>query len=121
MDQQEIDSYSQLPFRSEDAARQDALLRTLGFALWGTTADELKRQLLAPHPAVPSDFALSDFRELLKVSARMSAVDLQYPNYAWARSVPFYSAMISIDDQQLTASEARLEIVRRAIEYLESH
>ena len=37
---------------------------TLGLALWGRTSDDLRRQLRAPYPEIPSGFDLEDFREL---------------------------------------------------------
>lgn len=124
MDEQELDAYARSPFGTADAAHQDAQLRrllVLGQALWGGTAEDLRRQLLAPHPAIPSGFALSDFRESLKLSARICSIDLQNRNNAWMRSIPFFSATISVGTQELTASEARYKVVRKAIDYLEGH
>jgi hypothetical protein len=35
---------------------------TLGVRLWGSTTDDLRRQLLAPYPKIPSGWNLGDFR-----------------------------------------------------------
>ena len=55
------------PFRTEDAQHYEYQLfrgTALSDALWGRNSDGLERQLLTPHPEIPSAFALADFREL---------------------------------------------------------
>ena len=103
MDEQEFDSLAE---RS----------RMLTVGLWGRTPDDLQRQLLAPYPEIPSGFELDDLRELLRSVERIS-VPLIDPRYAvqW-----FSSQTILVGTQSFTVWEARCEIVRRAIEYLES-
>ena len=89
---------------------------TLTVGLWGRTPDDLQRQLLAPHPEIPSGFDLDDYRELLR-SAEQISVPLIDPRYA---VLAFSSQAIFVGTQSFTLWEARCEIVRRAIEYLES-
>jgi len=45
---------------------------TLGVRLWGSTTDDLRRQLLAPYPKIPSGWNLGDFRELQRIAQRIS-------------------------------------------------
>jgi hypothetical protein len=60
MGEQEFDSlFPPRPFGTAEAMRVEARLRrcgTLGLALWGRTSDDLRRQLLAPYPEIPSGF-----------------------------------------------------------------
>lgn len=70
MDDEEFDSLLQSrSFTTRDAARADAQLRRramLGNALWGRTLDDLKRQLVAPHPEIPAGFDVKEIRELYR-------------------------------------------------------
>ncbi len=119
MNEEQFDSLIQgRPFGPADVRlleTQAGRCTILGVALWGKTLDHLQRQLLAPYPEIPSDFELADFRKLQQwvqlISARSG--DLRF---AW---LPRSSATISIGTQRFTEWEARSEIVRRAIEYLE--
>jgi hypothetical protein len=124
MDEEELDSLLQSrPFTTKDAARADAQLRrrtALAIALWGRTVDDLRRQLLAPPPEIPSGFALNDFHELLRNIQNISD-GFSNPRHAWLTRLPFFSQTISIGRRDFTAWEARCEIVRRAIEFLENH
>jgi hypothetical protein len=105
------------PYRVEDAIREDARMRrsmSLGMALWGRTAEDLQRQLNAPHPEIPSGFDLHDFGELQR-RVEMVARSLSNPRILrLARSVASSATFAA-----LTTWDARLEIVRRAVEYLE--
>jgi hypothetical protein len=115
MDEQEFDSRFQRPFVREDAMQADARSRrcaALAGALWGTS-DYLDRQLLAPHPEIPSGFDLADFRELqqrvdvvLFFTANRDLIRRRFPMFEGA--------------QHPTLWEARREVLRRAIEYLEN-
>jgi hypothetical protein len=126
MDEQELDSsMAWLPFGTKDAKRmEDQARRTaaLGLALWGKTDDDLRRQLLAPHPEIPSGFDLADYRELQK-SYRLIAACLAGRHRSWVSGMPgirnLLSPLVVIGTERLTAFEARCEIVRRAIEFLE--
>ena len=124
MDEAEFDSLMQSrPFGREDAMRADAALRrrsTLGLALWGRTSADLQRQLLAVHPEIPSGFNLDDLRDLERSIHTISSF-LSDPRFAWLSHLAFCSWVISAGTQHFTAWEARCEIVRRAIEYLERH
>lgn len=122
VDEQEFDAslYSH-PFGTKDAMRLEAQARrnaALGIALWGRNAAELQRQLLAPHPEIPAGFDLADFRRLLR-SARGISDALGDPRHTRLHSWAHTSATIFAGSQQLTEWEARCEVVRRAIEYLE--
>ena len=68
MDEEEFDSLIQAEsFTTRDATLLDAKLRRrtmLGLALWGRTLDELKRQLVAPHPEIPVGVDVAELREL---------------------------------------------------------
>jgi hypothetical protein len=124
MDEQEFDSLMQSrPFGRDDAMRADLQLRrgvTLAIALWGRTPDDLQRQLLAPSPEIPSGFDLTDLRELQRRAEKISA-GMSDPRYEWLSRLAFSSQTIFVGAQRFTAWEARCEIVRRAIEYLENH
>ncbi len=115
MDEQEFDSRFQRPFAREDAIQADARTRrctALAVALWGN-ADYLQRQLLAPHPEVPSGFELADFRELQQ---RVLIFQSFWSNRDLARRrFPMFMGA-----QHPELWEARREVLRRAIEYLEN-
>jgi hypothetical protein len=127
MDEEEFDSLMpRRSFGTDDAMRADAQARrstALGIALWGKTSDDLHRQLLAPHPEIPSGFDLADFRELQE-RTRELAERLGDPRQRWLSSAPSIRALSSpiivIGTQRLTAWEARCEIIRRVIEHLEN-
>ena len=124
MNEEEFDSLIQgRPFESADVRlleTQAGRCTALGVALWGKTVDDLHRQLLAPYPEVPSGFDLTDFRKLQEwvqlISTRSN--DLRF---AWLPRFAHSSSTISVGTQQFTEWEARGEIVRRAIEYLEKN
>jgi len=119
MNEEEFDSLMEWrPFGTEDAMRADARARrctALGIALFGETAGDLHRQLLAPYPAIPSGFDLADFRELQK-SNRGIETRLRDPRLGWLA----FSPTVVVGTQHLTVWQARGEIIRRAIEYLEN-
>jgi hypothetical protein len=130
MTEEEFDSFMQgRSFGTEDARRAEAqmsrgmtLLATLGVALWGKTEGDLHRQLLKPYPAIPSGFDLPDFRELLRISAQIiSSISVAQKMPGWSHLPPAFSQTIFVDTKGFTVWEARCEIVRRAIEYLEKH
>jgi hypothetical protein len=108
MNEQEFDSRFPRPFVRADAIQADALARrcaTLAAALWGN-ADHLQRQLAAPHPEIPQGFELSDFQELQqRVLVFQWFAHRRFPTFP--------------DAQHPQLWEARREVLRRAIEYLE--
>ncbi len=122
MNEEDFDSLMRFrPFGIDDMLRSEAQARratALGMALWGMTSDDLKRQLLAPHPEIPSGFDVDDFRELQK-SIRTIAARLRDPRQQWLASLPGIRALCSpvivVGARQITALEARCEIIRRAI------
>ena len=125
MDEQEFDSlFAPRPFGTAEAMREDARLRrsaTLGIALWGRTSDDLRRQLLATYPEIPSGFDLEDFRVLQRTAQRISFM-LASSTKCVVVDFPFLttpSPPISIGTQRFTPWEACCEILRRAIEHLE--
>jgi hypothetical protein len=112
MDEEEFDALIRLrPFGTEDAKRAE-LLRgrsmSLAVKLWVKTAEDLRRELLAKPPEIPSGFGLADFRELLWITEQLSP------------ATRLVSQTIVIGARRFTEWEARCEIIRRAIEYLEN-
>ncbi len=122
MDEEEFDAMmGARPWRLEDAKRlegQWSRSATLGIALWGKTSADLQRQLLAPYPEIPSGFALADFRDLLRTATNLARLSRD-PRYSAIAAMGHSSATITVGTEQFTAWEARCEVVRRAIEYLE--
>jgi hypothetical protein len=127
MNEQEFDALFRRPFEREDFQRVEAGLGrcgTLAAALFGRTPADLRRQLLASHLEIPSGFTLADFRDLERHVRTVSGLVLSgssNPRLAWLSPwlTPFASATITANGQRYTVWEARCEIVRRAIEYLE--
>jgi hypothetical protein len=104
------------PFGTADAARAEAQWQrymSLGVALWGRTAQDLQRQLLAPHPEIPPGFDLEELRRLHTTTQAISLAK-------WLPRATLSGPIVFADERSFTAWEARCEIVRRAIEYLES-
>jgi hypothetical protein len=127
MDEEEFDALMKSrPFGTEDAIRWYAQVRsdiglgmTLGSALWGRTSEDLQRQLLAPHPEIPSGFDLADFRKLLQWTAQMSSAVLAVQRMRGLSPAVLPPAAVFVGTHGFTMWEARCEIVRRAIDYLE--
>ncbi len=124
MREEEFDSSTPLrPFRREDAMQAEAAAgrcTTLGIALWGKSAEDLQRQLSAPHPEIPSGCDLEDLRKLQAYAQKLSGA-LQNPRNTWWSSLAHSSLSILVGTERFTAWEARCEIVRRAIDHLEKH
>lgn len=124
MDEQAFDSLMRSrqgrSFGTEDAKQVELRLRrsnALAIKLWGSTPDDLKRQLAAPVPEIPSGFDLADFRELQQTTGRFVAVTQSHK--LMSRMVSG-SKTVVVGDHRYTEWEARFEILRRVIEYLES-
>ena len=117
MDEEEFDALIHLrPFGTEDAKRADIQFRrsvSLAATLWGKTADDLRRQLLAPSPEIPSGFDLADFRDVLQTIEQILAAITKSRTASASQT-------IVVGTQRYTEWEARCEIIRRAIEYLEN-
>lgn len=115
MDEEEFEALIHpRPFGTEDAERAELQYRrgiSLAATLWGKTADDLQRQLLTHPPEIPSGFDVADYRELQRTTEQISA--------AMPRT-GFESETIVVGTQRYTEWEARCEIIRRAIEYLEN-
>ena len=124
MDEEDFDSATNaLPFGTADAQLWEVQTRrtiALGLKLWGRTAEELQRQLLASRPAIPAGFALSDFRRLLQNTQALAAVSSQ-ARFNWLPRSAFFSPAIFVGTTRFTTWEAGCEVVRRAIEYLEHY
>ena len=123
MSEEEFDSFTRFrSFRSEDAMHLEAdaaRCTTLGTAIWGRTSDDLQRQLNAPHPEIPPGCDIADLRKLQQ-SAQNFAKALANPSNSWLPAPAPSSPSLFVGTQRLTAWEARCEVVRRAIEYLEN-
>ncbi len=124
MDEEQFDLLmGSRPFTREDAVQADTQLRrrvTLAIALWGRTSDDLRCQLLAPFPEIPSGFDLADHWELQQSMEQVEA-RLSDPRNLWLSSFASSSQTISLGSRRFTTWEARCEIVRRAIAFLERH
>ena len=122
MNEEEFDSLrSWRPFRNEDLARTEAeagRCTMLGLALWGRTSADLQRQLSFPYPEIPSGCELADLRKLQRIALGMATAGTT-PQKAWLSPLSLPSQIIFLGTHRLTVWEARGEIVRRAIEYLE--
>lgn len=90
-------------------------LAVLAKGLWGSTPQDLERQLLARHPDLPPNFDIADLRKLLYVASLLSQ-----PRAASVLPIRFSSQHIVVGTQRFTTWEARREIVRHAIEFLEN-
>jgi hypothetical protein len=118
MNEEDFDSSMEArPFGTAEVMHAEAELRrcvALGVALWGRTSHDLQRQLLAPHPQIPAGFDLADLRKLQRSVQIISTA-------SWLPRSTLSSPMIFVGAQRFTTWEARAEIVRRAIEYLDRH
>jgi len=125
MDEQEFDGlFSSRPFGTQDAKREDARWRrcaTLGALLFGRTTDGLRRQLLTSHPEIPPGYDLTDFRDLQKHMEMVNS-SLNNPRNNWLSPLMRGAAfgVIEVGTERLSVWEARLEVIRRAIDYLEN-
>ncbi len=115
-------------YGTQDATNAEAqilhgmtLLSTLGVALWGKTDGDLQHQLRRPHPEIPPGFDVSDFRKLLRVCAQVVSADAVSATQAGLGHLVPWSRTIVVGSESFTVLEARCEIVRRAIDYLENH
>jgi hypothetical protein len=124
MDEQEFDSLRQWQlFGTENAKQGDLRFRrtkALAARLWSRATEDLERQLLAPRPEIPSGFDLADFRELEQMTRRLVVVMKDPQNELLARRIAFASGMLVVGQIRYAVWEARWEIVRRAVEHLES-
>lgn len=122
MNEEEFDSsITARLFRREDFTRAEAeagRFTTLGLALWGSTPGHLQRQLEAPYPEIPLGCQLSDLRRLQLYLQRLSTA-VRNPRNTWLGPLALSSMQILAGAQRLSGLEARSEIVRRAIEFLE--
>ena len=127
MDEEEFDALMKSPpFDTRDVAHWEAkrraaarLVMTLGSALWGRTSEDLERQMIAAHPEIPAGFDLADFRKLLQWTAQIASAVLALQRMRGVPPSVLPSPAVLVGSQWLTLWEARSEIVRRAIEYLE--
>jgi hypothetical protein len=127
VDEEEFFAFmSSRPWGSGDAAQWEAQLRrntklvtTLGLALWGRTPEDLQRQWLASHPDIPPGFDLADLRELLQWAAQMNSALVLLQRMRGLPPSVLSSPPVYVGTRGLTVWEARCEIVRRAIVYLE--
>lgn len=125
MNEQEFDAARQWrSFGTQDGMkleRKFERLATFGLALWGRKPDDLRRQLTAPHPEIPSGCSMDDLRHLLgQAQSMLSAYRTMDHSARILLDRMFKGDVIKIDSEHFTVLEARYEIVRRAIEWLEN-
>ena len=120
MDEHEF--FAQHPMRPwtrsdfENAHREGTALAQalwLSNKLWGD-AETMTRQLLAASPEIPAGLGLQELRSL----ERLARLGLRFGDRWHGPRVPKGSALW-IGGRSLTIWEARYEIVRRAIDFLE--
>jgi hypothetical protein len=117
MDERDFDTSQWRQFESQDL-RSEERIAALAAGLWGVTTNHLRRQLLAPFPTLPSGFDLDDYRKLQRrAGVLLLAVTKSGSKNPWASLL---WQVILVDARRFTALEARYEIVRRAIEFLDS-
>lgn len=122
MDEQEFDAlFSSRPFGTRDALHADARwgrCGTLASLLFGRTPDDLRRQLLTSHPEFPPGYDLADFHGLQRHLEMVTAA-LSNPRNTWLSHLGTAAfGVIEVGTQRLSVWEARLEVIRRAIDYL---
>jgi hypothetical protein len=122
MDESEFDAaFPGRPFGTGDGVRWEAQARRterLALALWGRSAGDLQRQLLSRYPEIPPGFELADFHELYRTT-RLFLHALNDPKRSWLHHYGRSGGVVFVGDRQFSEWEARCEIVRRAIEFLE--
>ncbi len=124
MDEHAFDSMRQWRgFSTKDARqieRQFERIATLGLALWGRTPDDLRRQLAADHPVIPSGCSLADLQHLFGQAQSMLSAYLRDHNMRILLDRALKAGVIiEIGAQSFTVLEARYEIARRAIDWLQ--
>lgn len=106
--------------RAEDRLHRGmTLLTTLGRALWGTDESDAQHQLLRSLPEIPAGFDLTDFQELQRIAVLMASESAGTLKALGLSHLAPWSRTIVAGTQKLTLWEARCEIVRRAIDYME--
>lgn len=128
MNEEEFDALvKSRPFGTADVAHWEAeqradtsLVMTLGVALWGKTSEDANLQLLASHPEIPIGYDLPAFRRLLQWTAQMASAVLTLQRMGYVPPSTLSSPTVFVGSQRLNLWEARREIVRRAIDYLEN-
>ncbi len=108
--------YPMPPWTYSDFQRESgALARALPLSaeLWGDP-ETLRRRLLAAFPEVPAGLGLPE----LRVLERLARLGLRFGDRRAAQRIP-KGSMVIINGRPFTLWEARYEIVRRAIEFLE--
>ena len=106
------------PFSTYDSAClevQSGWLTMLAKGLWGTTNENVESQLRAKYPRIPANCTIPDLRKLLQLANVLSQ-----SRRTFVLPKSFSSLSIAAGSQRFTTWEARREIVRRAIEFLES-
>lgn len=127
MNEQEFDAAREWrSFGAQDGMKFEQKLErlaTLGLALWGRTPDELRRQLTAEHPTIPTGCSITDLQDLLgQARTLLSAYRTADHNVRifLNRTLKAEGDVIEIGSESFTVLEARHEVARRAIEWLEN-
>ena len=125
MDEEEFDAAMQArkaqPYGTRDTLRLEnhrRRLSALEMALWGRSPADLQRQLAGRYPEIPEGYDLADYHEVYRQLRALAAV-MRNSKHGWASPIARLGATIVVGGARITEWEARCEIVRRAIEFLE--
>jgi hypothetical protein len=123
MDEHDFDALREWrSFKSSDVRRVERL-GMFALGLWGRTLEDLHRQLAADHPALPPGCDLADLRRLFGQAQSVLAV---YTKETMDHNTRIFvdrflrpHDVIVVGTQRFTPWEARCEVARRAIVWLE--
>ncbi len=122
MDEHEFDSLRDWqPFRPETLGRFEAQagrVTGLAVALWGNTPADLQRQLTGRYPKLPKSVDLADLHKLLAYAHRFEML-LEKNGSLWPLLRGAQATQIEVGGRLFNIWQARTEVVRRAIEFLE--
>jgi hypothetical protein len=111
MDEHEFEALREWQAFSSNDVKMYEALPALALELWGRTAEDLRQRLLAPTPKVPYGCTLRDLQMLEQQATMMRKFAARFGRLG--------TETIAIGTDTLSVLEARCEVVRRAIDYLE--
>jgi hypothetical protein len=121
MEEKEFDSlrlWRQFEFQD---AQHGGRLVAFALALWGRTPEDLRRQLLAPTPEVPPGCGLANLKQLEQQARLILAhYTKKVAKFPTILSQLHPNELIVVGGKSFNVLEARCEVGRRAIQYLEN-